>query len=113
MADTKVSALTPINSLTGDDLFLIVNNPAGAPESRSITAGNIFANVSISTTHNSTVTFNSNTTFANNVVFPSSTPSTSNAFIEGYPAGALWYDDNYMYCATDQFTIKRVLLTTF
>jgi hypothetical protein len=45
---------------------------------------------------------------ASNVV-----PATSNAQIEGYPSGSIWYSNNYLYIATDSVTIKRVALSTF
>jgi len=45
---------------------------------------------------------------ASNVV-----PATSNAQVEGYPSGSIWYSNNYLYIATDSVTIKRVALSTF
>lgn len=41
MADTKVSALTPITTLDGDELIPIVDTPGGTPASRSITVANL------------------------------------------------------------------------
>jgi len=45
---------------------------------------------------------------ASNVV-----PATSNASVEGYTAGTIWYSNNHLYIAVDADTIKRVALSTF
>jgi hypothetical protein len=63
MADKKVSELTAITSLSGDDLLLVVNDPAGSPTSRKITLTNFFANVVPQTVHKADVFFNANTIF--------------------------------------------------
>ena len=64
MADKKVSALTAITKLSQDDLFMVVNDPAGTPTSRKITTGNLFGNVAVITKHTSNTTFTANTTFS-------------------------------------------------
>jgi len=63
MADKKVSELTAITNLSGDDLLLVVNDPLGTPDSRKVTVSNFFANVAVSTVHTATSTFRANTTF--------------------------------------------------
>ena len=69
MADKKVSALVAINTLSADDLFMVVNDPAGTPESKKVTVGNLFGNVAVSTTFLADTTFSGNTaTFSANVV---------------------------------------------
>lgn len=75
MADKKVSALVEINTLSADDLLMVVNDPAGTPESKKVTVGNLFGNVAVSTTHKALTTFTANTnhtgttaTFSANVV---------------------------------------------
>jgi hypothetical protein len=45
MADKKVTELTAITNLSGDDLLLVVNDPLGTPGSRKITVDNVFGNV--------------------------------------------------------------------
>lgn len=45
MADKKVSELTPLVNVSGDDLLLVVNDPNGTPSSRKVTVGNLFGNV--------------------------------------------------------------------
>ena len=72
MADKKVSELTAITSVSGDDLLLVVNDPSGTPTSNKITVSNFFANVSIGTT------FKANTVFSCNRVNIS-----ANVFIDG------------------------------
>jgi hypothetical protein len=69
MADKKVSALVAINTLSADDLLMVVNDPAGTPESKKVTVGNLFGNVAVSTTFLADTTFSGNTaTFSANVV---------------------------------------------
>jgi hypothetical protein len=75
MADKKVSALVAINTLSADDLLMVVNDPAGTPESKKVTVGNLFGNVAVSTTHKALTTFTANTnhtgttaTFSANVI---------------------------------------------
>jgi len=61
MADKKVTELSAITSLSGDDLLLVVNDPSGTPSSRKVTLTNLFANVVPSTTFKTTVTHAGNT----------------------------------------------------
>ena len=61
MADKKVTELTAITNLSGDDLLLIVNDPTGTPASRKITHKNFFANVISDTTHKGRLTTRANT----------------------------------------------------
>ena len=63
MADKKVSELTAITNLSGDDLLLVVNDPSGTPSSNKITITNLFANVVPATTHKGVTTFVANTSF--------------------------------------------------
>jgi hypothetical protein len=60
MADKKVSELSAITNLSGDDLLLVVNDPSGTPTSNKITVGNVFANVAVQST------FKANTVFSGN-----------------------------------------------
>lgn len=43
MADSKITALTALTSTTDDDLFVIVDDPAGTPVTKKITVANAFA----------------------------------------------------------------------
>lgn len=44
MADKKITELTPLTSLTPDDLFVVVDDPSGTPITKKIAAANIFGN---------------------------------------------------------------------
>lgn len=41
MADKKVTALDALTTVTADDLFLVVDDPAGTPTSKKVTAANL------------------------------------------------------------------------
>ena len=126
MADKKVSALPVSTGVTSDDLFMIVNNPSGVPTSQKITVANLFDGIPSATAFNGTVAaranvavsgdlFNvsANTTFTGEMRVTSSTPATSNTATETLGIGKIWFDDNYLYVATNATTIKRVLLSEF
>ena len=55
MADKKVSALSTITNLSQDDLFMVVDDPAGTPTSKKVTVGNLFGNVSVATSFSNTL----------------------------------------------------------
>jgi len=57
----KVSELSAITNLSGDDLLLVVNDPNGTATSRKVTHKNFFANVVSDTTHRGRTTFQANT----------------------------------------------------
>jgi hypothetical protein len=59
----KVSELSAITNLSGDDLLMIVNDPNGTPSSKKITHRDFFANVVSETTHRARTTFQANTLF--------------------------------------------------
>ena len=126
MADKKITELTSITSVSGDDLLMVVNDPSGTPDSRKITVASFFAaipsaaafsapvTVSANTTlSGGTVTISANTAFGGNVRLAKDTPSSNVASSEGYGSGSVWYDDNYIYVATASGTIKRAALSTF
>ena len=64
MADKKVTELTAITRVSGDDLLLVVNDPLGTPASRKVTLSNFFANVSVDQVYTAESTFKANTTFS-------------------------------------------------
>lgn len=126
MADKKVSELTSITNVSGDDLLMVVNDPAGTAGSRKITISNFLANVSVATVHTNRTTFNGNTfingavsqvsanvIFSGDVRLPTNTPTSNNATTEGVGVGSIFFDDDYLYIAIDSNTIKRVELSTF
>ena len=122
---TKVSELTAALSVAGEDLLLVVDNPANTSSietkrvtvnnffsSLGVTAGNnIVANVSgnllsVSTTSNVAVTKLRFNTFA--------TPSNS-SYINAtftFQTGDMFADNNYIYVAVSNTIIKRVELSS-
>lgn len=48
MADSKVTALSAISSITTDDLLYVVNDPGGTPASNKITVANFLSTISAS-----------------------------------------------------------------
>lgn len=69
MADKKVSELTAVTSVSGDDLLLVVNDPSGTPTSNKITVSNMFANVAVSSSFKANTAFTGTTmTISANVV---------------------------------------------
>lgn len=126
MADKKVSELTALTNVSGDDLLLVVNDPNGTPDSRKVTVSNFFANVVSETTHKSRVNFKANTIytgtvmtvsanaiFAGNVRLSEDTPASNVAVSEGKGKGSIWFDSDYIYVATANNTIKRAALSDF
>jgi hypothetical protein len=126
MADKKVSELSAITNLSGDDLLLVVNDPSGTPTSNKVTVSNLFANVVPDIVHKGTftsrantvftgtqMTVSANTTFSGNLRLTSDTPASNNASSEGYGVGSIWFDADYLYVATASGTIKRVALEVF
>lgn len=120
MADKKVTELTAIASVSGDDLLLTINDPAGTPTSRKITITNFFGAISVSTVHNANVTMsgtavtiNANTTHAGQMVVLANTPGSNNTTTEGRIVNSLWSDGNYLYLAANSSCIKRATLSVF
>ena len=64
MADKKITELTQLTNLSGDDLLLVVDDPLGTPASKKITVKNLFSSVPSETVHNALTTFNANTSFS-------------------------------------------------
>jgi len=77
MADKKVSELSAITNLSGDDLLLVVNDPSGTPTSNKVTVSNLFANVVPNVLHKGTVTARANTTFTGTTMTVSSNATFS------------------------------------
>jgi hypothetical protein len=78
MADKKVTELTAITSVSGDDLLLVVNDPLGTPESRKVTLKNFFSEISVEQVFTAQSTFEANTTFSGNKM-----TITANVSIDG------------------------------
>lgn len=85
MADKKVSDLVALNTLSGDDLLLVVNDPAGTPSSRKISVGNVFGNVAVESTHKAKTTFHANVAFiTNKVTATANVAVTGDLSVNGY-----------------------------
>ena len=120
MADKKVSQLDALTSVSGDDLIMVVNDPAGTPSSKKVTATNVFGGVTVPATFNNTVsisggnmTIAANCTVTGEMRLQESTPGTSNTVTESLGAGKIWFDHFYMYIAVSNTAIKRVALSEF
>jgi len=135
MADKKVSELTELTSVSGDDLLLVINDPSGTPASRKISTSNFLsgvenrvANVEGKFVHieniSTTTPIINATTNANTPVVSvtsatglqctkGSSPSSNNSTTEGVAVGTIFFSNTHLYIATDATTIKRVALEVF
>lgn len=77
MADTsrikKMSQLARISRASGDDLFIMVNDPEGTPSTRVITTQNFFNDVGVQAKFYANATFYANTIFESNAIFTGAT----------------------------------------
>ena len=101
MADRakKISELDNLAVVSGDDLLVIVDNPAGAAVTKKVSVNTFF------TVANS-VTVSANTLVVRNFQSP-----TSSSF--ACERGTFFYDANYLYIAVANNTLKRVALSSF
>lgn len=77
---------------TGDDLLVIVDDPAGSPVTKRVSVQNLLSNSSA------------------NVAIRNITPANSSITVK---AGVMFYDANYLYIAVANNTLKRVALSSF
>jgi hypothetical protein len=85
MADKKVTELTAITSVSGDDLLLVVNDPLGTPGSRKVTLKNFFSDVSVEQVYSKQATFTANVTMTGtNVDITSDVDVTGALTVDGY-----------------------------
>ena len=89
----KTSELATTNNAVATDRIVILKDPAGTPSTRTISVSNLLGNS------------------AANVVIQQVTPANSTALT--VKAGALFFDNTYLYVATSNNNIKRVALSTF
>lgn len=109
MADRakKISELTALTAPSTDDLLVIVDDPAGNTATKKVTVQNFFnssqANVTVANTYYLS---------ANNLVIRrKTTPIVSSGTSD--LQGSFWFDENYIYVAVANGTIKRAALSTF
>lgn len=116
MAATKITDLPTATSIANNDLIPFVADPLGGPTTKKLTLTTFFANVVVSAKFANTVTFSQNVVSSNNFtannlfVSYKSTPSTSSDVVN---QGKIWYDNNYIYVAVSNNTIKRAALSSF
>ncbi len=138
--DKKVTQLDSLTSLSGDDLFMVVDDPSVAPVNKKITATSIFSDLRIplnvtgntmiiasntNITGNMSIAGNTDTTIAGSVTLSANTnvtgelrlmgatPSTNNTSTESIGTGKIWADQDYIYVAVSNTVIKRVQLSVF
>lgn len=104
----KTSELDYLSSLT-DARFVLLNDPDGVPVTGTYGYANLFSSVSVTSNFSNTVTFTSNVT-VNNMHVSISTPVASNV---SCVEGKIWFDADYIYCATANNTVKRAALSSF
>lgn len=102
----KISELVATTAPSSDDLLVIVDSPSANAVTKKVTVGNLFGNCSA----NVTVSNNAVLSAKNIVIRRKDTPSSSNT---ADTQGVLYFDDNYLYIAVSDGTIKRAPLTSF
>jgi len=122
MATSKITELTSANSLTANDLFVIVKDPSGSPSTKKITVTGAFSNIASPAVFSNSVTISGNVTISSNLV-SNSNITANNLFInyrttpvtntDTVTTGKLWFDNNHIYVAISNNLIKRVALSTF
>jgi hypothetical protein len=104
MTAYKITDLTAATTVANTDLLVVVTDPVANPTTKKITISNFFANVVVQARFANTLT-------SNTLIFGNrTTPSTSSDTVA---SGTMWFDTNYIYCATAANTIKRVALSSF
>jgi len=88
----KISELTALAAPASEDLMVIVDDPSGTPITKYVTVGNLLGNA------------------AANVVVYHATPANSTITVK---KGTIMIDNNYIYVATANNTLKRVGLSSF
>lgn len=104
MADKKVTQLDALTTLSADDLFMVVDDPAGTPTNKKVTTENVFGSINVPAAVGPSGSFSLRTL----------SPSSDNSVTQ-YPTGSIWFDQAYMYVVVNQTTngIKRILLSEF
>ena len=109
MADRakKISELTALTQPSTDDLLVIVDSPANNAVTKQVTVQNFFNNAAANVTVSNTYYLSAN----NLIVRRKQTPVTSSGTSD--LQGAIWFDNDYIYVATANGTIKRAALSSF
>lgn len=102
----KITELTALTAVSGDDLLVIVDNPSGTASTRKVTVANLLGNSSANVTVANSATFSANSV----VIRRQQTPANSSIAVT---KGSLFWDSDYLYIAVDTNTLKRVSLESF
>ena len=94
MASVEIADLPRANTVSNNDILVIVVNPTTLEETRSVTIQTLFSNTSIGVLKLNDLR----------------TPANSTITIE---KGTLFYDTDYFYIATANNEIKRIALEVF
>jgi len=94
MADSKITALTEDTVVTSDDLFSIVDSPAGTPVNKKLPVGTLFAGIPTDG-----ITIKTSKT-------PASATDTG-------VAGTIAWDTSYIYVCTATNVWKRTAISTW
>jgi len=111
-SDKRLDELTAAIYMAGNDYFVVVRDPAGSKTTNTITKDLLFGNVDSDAVFTGNVSIDSaKYLIVNNMVIArKSTPVSNTDTVTG---GSIWFDDNYIYVATANNTIKRVALSDF
>lgn len=121
---TKVSELTAALSVAGEDLLLVVDNPANTSsiETKRVTVNALFNSLGIAAGNNITANISGNllsiSTTSNvaltKVRFSSFATPTNSSYVNTtftYQTGDMFVDNTYIYVAVSNSEIKRVALS--
>lgn len=121
---TKISELTATTTVTGDDLLVVVDNPANSAliETKKVTVNNFFSSLGVSQGNNITanvsgnvisISVNANTSLRKVNFFEFATPSNSSYINATYTftQGDMFCDTNSIYIAVSNTEIKKVDLS--
>lgn len=126
MADSKISALPLLANTAGEDLLVIIDNPAGTSVSKKISINYFFGYVPSNTYIDATFGVAANTNFYGDVnyfdgdidlsgdllIAPISAPE-ANTSTDIFAQYKIALDENYLYYRPDTGEVKRTPLYTF
>jgi hypothetical protein len=106
MADRakKISELTSLAAAATNDVVIILDSSES--ETKSISVASLFGSVPSNTTFGNAAIVSANTLVVRNKTTPANNSVT-------VTEGTIFYDENYLYVAIANNTIRRVALSTF
>lgn len=137
MPSKKISELQTLSVPAGEDLLLIIDDPAGTPQSKKITLRSLISQFPSNTVFKGTSTFQGNVsivssntyitanvnvsgitkvnafTTANNKITITGSFTPANSTVTGYNTGTIAWDADYIYIRTSNTTFKRATLNSF